>query len=120
MSRYRDPQLQVGENHSYYFVEFETKHLQENAMNGVLGHLRAHIGQTGSGQPPEDGEMNEMTQNICKSGCFNTHFIPNNSGMKAIDHSMPVSGYSYPPLGFVSVIRAVIPGCRFIPLLIHS
>ena len=30
-------------------------------MKGVLGHLRAHVGQTWSGEPPEDGEMNEMT-----------------------------------------------------------
>ena len=30
-------------------------------MNGVLGHLCAHIGQTGSGEPPEDSEMDEMT-----------------------------------------------------------
>ena len=30
-------------------------------MNGVLGHLCAHIGLTGPGEPPEDGEINEMT-----------------------------------------------------------
>ena len=30
-------------------------------MDGVLSHLCAHIGYTGSRQPPEDGEMNEMT-----------------------------------------------------------
>ena len=30
-------------------------------MNGVLGHFWAHIGQTRPGEPPEDGEMNEMT-----------------------------------------------------------
>ena len=30
-------------------------------MNGVLGHLCAHIGLTGPGEPSEDGEMNEMT-----------------------------------------------------------
>ena len=32
-----------------------------NEMNGVLGHLCAHIGYTGPGEPPEDGEMNEIT-----------------------------------------------------------
>ena len=32
----------------------------QNIMKGVLGHLCAHIGQTGPGEPPEDGEMNEM------------------------------------------------------------
>ena len=30
-------------------------------MNWVLAHLCAHIGQTGPGEPPENGEMNEMT-----------------------------------------------------------
>ena len=32
-----------------------------NEMNRALGHLRAHIGLTGPGEPPEDGEMIEMT-----------------------------------------------------------
>ena len=32
-----------------------------NEMNGVLGHICAHIGYTGPGEPPDDGEMNEMT-----------------------------------------------------------
>ena len=30
-------------------------------MNRALGHLSPHIGKTGPGEPPEDGEMNEMT-----------------------------------------------------------
>ena len=31
-------------------------------MNGVLGHICAHIGQTGPGElHEEDGKMNEMT-----------------------------------------------------------
>ena len=30
-------------------------------MNRALGHLRAHIGKTGPGEPPEDGEMIGMT-----------------------------------------------------------
>ena len=30
-------------------------------INRALGHLCAHIGQTGLGEPSEDGEMNEMT-----------------------------------------------------------
>ena len=30
-------------------------------MNRALGHLCAHIGQTGPGEPPENGEMIEMT-----------------------------------------------------------
>ena len=33
----------------------------KNEMNRALGHLCAHIGQTGPGEPPEDGEMIEMT-----------------------------------------------------------
>ena len=31
-----------------------------NKMNWVLGHLCPHIGWTGPGEPPEDGDMNEM------------------------------------------------------------
>ena len=34
----------------------------ENPMNGVFGRLCAHIGYTGPGEPSEDGEMSEMTQ----------------------------------------------------------
>ena len=30
-------------------------------MNRALGHLCAHIGLTGPREPPEDGEMIEMT-----------------------------------------------------------
>ena len=33
----------------------------KNEMNRVLGHLCAHIGRAGPGEPPEDGEMIEMT-----------------------------------------------------------
>ena len=32
-----------------------------NEMNGVLGHLCAHVGKTGPGEPLDGGEMNEMT-----------------------------------------------------------
>ena len=31
-------------------------------MNWVLGHICAYIGQAGLGEPPEDDEMNELTQ----------------------------------------------------------
>ena len=41
-------------------------------MNGVLGHLCAHVGYTRQGETPDDGEMNEMTlpsrQKIRNSG----------------------------------------------------
>ena len=30
-------------------------------MNRALGYLCVQIGQIGPGEPPEDGEMNEMT-----------------------------------------------------------
>ena len=33
----------------------------ENGINRIVGHLCAHIGQTGPGELPEDGEMKEMT-----------------------------------------------------------
>ena len=32
-----------------------------NEMNGVIGHLCARIGYTKPGEPPGDGEINEMT-----------------------------------------------------------
>ena len=35
--------------------------IMENEINRVLGHLCAHIGSTGPGEPREDVEMNEMT-----------------------------------------------------------
>ena len=35
--------------------------MKEKEMNRALGHLCAHIGYTGPGESPEDGEMNEMT-----------------------------------------------------------
>ena len=38
-----------------------TRAENENEMNRALGHLCAHIGYTGPGEPPEDGEMIEMT-----------------------------------------------------------
>ena len=41
-------------------------------MNRALGHLCAHIDQTGPGEPPEYGEMNEMT-------LFFRHMIQNSS-----------------------------------------
>ena len=30
-------------------------------MNRALGHFCAHTGYIGQGEPPEDGEMSEMT-----------------------------------------------------------
>ena len=41
-------------------------------MNRTLGHLCVHIGQTGPGEPPEYGEMIEMT-------LFSRHRIRNSS-----------------------------------------
>ena len=34
--------------------------MKHELMNGVLGHLCAHIGQTGPGESPENGEENQM------------------------------------------------------------
>ena len=33
----------------------------ETEINGVLSNLCAHIGEPRPGEPPEDGEINEMT-----------------------------------------------------------
>ena len=41
-------------------------------MNRALGHLCAHIGETEPGEPPEDGEMIEITLS-------SRHRIPNSS-----------------------------------------
>ena len=38
-----------------------TVEINKNEMNRALGHLCAHIGSTGPGEPPEDGEMIEIT-----------------------------------------------------------
>ena len=35
-------------------------------MSGVLGHLCAHVGKTGPGKPPKDGEMKEMTRHLSR------------------------------------------------------
>ena len=43
------------------YIFIPNQYHEENAMDGVLGHLCAHIGWTGPGELPEDGEMNEMT-----------------------------------------------------------
>ena len=34
--------------------------MKHELMNGVLGQLCAHIGQTGPGESPENGEENQM------------------------------------------------------------
>ena len=44
----------------------------QNEMNRALGHLCAHIDQTGPGEPFEYGEMNEMS-------LFFRHMIQNSS-----------------------------------------
>ena len=44
-------------------------------MTGVLGPLCGHIGWTGPGEPPEDGEMNEMT-------LPSRHMIQHSSGLR--------------------------------------
>ena len=50
VSRYRDPQLQVGKNYSHYFVYFETKHLKifdvtlilfSNKLETTIGNCHA-------------------------------------------------------------------------------
>ena len=45
--------------HDYHADRIMLVH--KNEMNRALGHLCAHIGYTGPGEPPEDGEMIEMT-----------------------------------------------------------
>ena len=44
----------------FYILHLNTFVMGLNEMNRALGHLCAHIGYTGPGEPPEDGEMIEM------------------------------------------------------------
>ena len=44
-----------------FFYKYFALLLILNEMNRTLGHFCAHIGLTGPGEPPEDGEMIEMT-----------------------------------------------------------
>ena len=46
------------DHRNWGFLHLEMKW---NEMNRALGHLCAHIGWTGPGEPPEGGEMIEMT-----------------------------------------------------------
>ena len=77
VGRGSDKQLQLGENLNKW----------KNEMNRALGHLCAHIGQTGPGEPPEDGEMNEMTlpsrhriQNSSPGGLRTSTLPPGHAG----------------------------------------
>ena len=40
-------------------LDYLCAHVYE--MNEVLGHRCAHVGQTGPGEPPDEGELKEMT-----------------------------------------------------------
>ena len=44
-----------------WLYSYDCNEMKWNEMNVVLGHLCAHIGQTGPGEPPENSKMNEMT-----------------------------------------------------------
>ena len=61
----------------------------KNEMNRALGHLCAHIGQTGPGEPPEDGEMIEMT-------LFSRHRIRNSSPGGLRPSTLPLGHGGYP------------------------
>ena len=58
---------QLSEGHRKYRFSIPYIHMpcrtgeKRNQMNRVLSHLCAHIGQTGPGETPKDGERNEMT-----------------------------------------------------------
>ena len=41
-------------------------------MNGVSGHLCAHVGKTGQGGSPDDGEMNDMTLHVTTNNIINS------------------------------------------------
>ena len=60
---FKNRDLQIGQNltNMHNFQPLEVVDRGKNEMNRALGHLCAHIGETGPGEPPEDGEMIEMT-----------------------------------------------------------
>ena len=58
-------------------------------MNRALGHLCAHIGQTGPGEPPEDGEMIELTLS-------SRHRIRNSSPGGLRPSTLPLGHGGYP------------------------
>ena len=50
----------MNEVNEWGFMPHSAHNYRLNEMNRALDHLCAHIGQTGPGEPSEDGEMNEM------------------------------------------------------------
>ena len=66
-----------------YGKELMSDIFTRNEMNGVLGHLSAHIGQTGAGEPSEDGEMNEVT-------LPSRHMIRNSSPGRLTPSTLPL------------------------------
>ena len=62
---------------------------KRNEMNRVLGHLCAHIGSTGPGEPPEDGEMNDMTLTF-------RHIIQNSSPGGLRPSTLPLGHGGFP------------------------
>ena len=59
-------------------------------MNRTLGHLCPHIGKTGPGEPPKDGEMNEMTLS-------SRHSIRNSSPGGLRPSTLPLGHVGPPP-----------------------
>ena len=39
----------------------------KNKIKGVLGHICAHVGKTGPGEPPVDGEMTLPSRHIIRA-----------------------------------------------------
>ena len=62
-----------------------------NEINRALGHLCAHIGYTGPEEPPEDGEMIEMTLSSrhrirnSSSGGLRPSTLPLGHGLSHVD-----------------------------------
>ena len=78
---------------------------QKNEMNRALGHLCAHIGETGPGEPPEDGGMNKMTLS-------SRHRIRNSSPGGLRPSTLPF-GHGGSPQYWVSHVNGVETFCFF-------
>ena len=67
-------------------------------MNGVLGHLCAHIGSSGPGESPEDDEMNEMTLS-------SRHRIRNSSPGGMRSSTLPLGHWGFPQYWIITSER---------------
>ena len=57
----RERESKISPGYNAILPELHAYANEMNEINGGLGHICAHIGSTGPGEHPEDGELNVMT-----------------------------------------------------------